>query len=688
MADTLESLEIEVKHNASGAAGSIQEVADSVRRLGAALDAALPQLQKYAAALKDIGKAKVPSVQQPKVDVQQPTPLETQDTGALNSVTSALDSGDLERAESGFQRIREIAASIGEVVRGAFSIMRDDILKAGDALSRLGSSAHKAKSGVDGVSRSVNGLSKEAKKSKSPLENFVSSLKRIAYYRIIRSIIKAITTAFKEGLEAAYKFSSGIDGEGSRFASALDRMKTATNQMKGQLGAAFISLLAAIEPVLIAIINLVIKVADAISQLLAAFTGKTYLKANATATKFADTMERGGGAAKEWKNQLLGFDEINRLNEPSGGGGGGGSDDSGYSFEETPIDEFWLGVKDKLAPIFSDIEGMFRGLKEFITGVFTGDWELAFTGLGNVIENFGSLVGHVIDLVVGAFDGLSGKVIERVGGLFDFLSEKTGIDLTSIKEEVLLDLNVIRFTVEAVAIQLEYVVGYLCKAVSYALKGDWDNAWLYAKKAVSAASVNITHDVVDMAHEVTDNMMEGGDASSDFASKFKENMETTRTQVEETNRVQINGSVIFSGAVYWLQKLVEWCQKAHAWLQDVLDGIGLVADLDSIGAALPGVDKLAARAAKAKGGEYASGGFPEEGQLFIAREAGAEMVGTIGGRTAVANNDQIVDGIRQGVYDAVMAANGNGNNDVSVRVFLDSKEIRAGQQRLNRAWGV
>jgi hypothetical protein len=35
-----------------------------------------------------------------------------------------------------------------------------------------------------------------------------------------------------------------------------------------------------------------------------------------------------------------------------------------------------------------------------------------------------------------------------------------------------------------------------------------------------------------------------------------------------------------------------------------------------------------------------------------------------------------------------MAANGNGNNDVSVRVFLDSREIKAGQQRLNRAWGV
>ena len=50
--------------------------------------------------------------------------------------------------------------------------------------------------------------------------------------------------------------------------------------------------------------------------------------------------------------------------------------------------------------------------------------------------------------------------------------------------------------------------------------------------------------------------------------------------------------------------------------------------------------------------QYASGGFPDIGQLFLAREAGPEMVGTIGGNTAVANNDQIVEGIQNGVAQA------------------------------------
>lgn len=57
--------------------------------------------------------------------------------------------------------------------------------------------------------------------------------------------------------------------------------------------------------------------------------------------------------------------------------------------------------------------------------------------------------------------------------------------------------------------------------------------------------------------------------------------------------------------------------------------------------------------------KFEDGGFVDEGQLFIAREAGAEMVGAMGRRTAVANNDQIVEGISAGVSianDGVISA--------------------------------
>lgn len=52
--------------------------------------------------------------------------------------------------------------------------------------------------------------------------------------------------------------------------------------------------------------------------------------------------------------------------------------------------------------------------------------------------------------------------------------------------------------------------------------------------------------------------------------------------------------------------------------------------------------------------KYANGGYPDTSQLFIARESGPELVGQIGGSTAVVNNDQIVSSVANGVRNAIM----------------------------------
>ena len=88
---------------------------------------------------------------------------------------------------------------------------------------------------------------------------------------------------------------------------------------------------------------------------------------------------------------------------------------------------------------------------------------------------------------------------------------------------------------------------------------------------------------------------------------------------------------------------------------------------------------------------YAGGGFPVPGELFIAREAGPEMVGTMGGRTAVANNDQIVDGIKEGVYEAVLAAMSGRSEGGEYNFYLDGKPVEASvtkrQNSGNRMYG-
>jgi len=73
----------------------------------------------------------------------------------------------------------------------------------------------------------------------------------------------------------------------------------------------------------------------------------------------------------------------------------------------------------------------------------------------------------------------------------------------------------------------------------------------------------------------------------------------------------------------------------------------------------------------------ANGGLVDEGQMFIAREAGPELVGTMGNKTAVANNNQIIEGIKQGVLEAMSMANGSqgGTTRIVVQSILDGKTI-------------
>ena len=73
---------------------------------------------------------------------------------------------------------------------------------------------------------------------------------------------------------------------------------------------------------------------------------------------------------------------------------------------------------------------------------------------------------------------------------------------------------------------------------------------------------------------------------------------------------------------------------------------------------------------------FSTGGFPSMGQMFIAREAGPELVGTIGSRNAVVNNDQIVESVSAGVYRAVREAmNGGQANGQKAVITLDKRVL-------------
>ena len=91
--------------------------------------------------------------------------------------------------------------------------------------------------------------------------------------------------------------------------------------------------------------------------------------------------------------------------------------------------------------------------------------------------------------------------------------------------------------------------------------------------------------------------------------------------------------------------------------------------------------------------KFAKGGFPQQGSMFIANESGAEMVGKIGTQTAVVNNDQIVQAVSKGVYDAMLSAlsqanRGDSNGKTELHVYLDRQELTAQVEQQQRDNGV
>ena len=571
------------------------------------------------------------------------------------------------------------------------------LISLADAMDRVqGAASSVSGSAGTQAAKSVEKVGKAAEKATKPMNNFLSSLKRIAFYRIIRGIIKSITQAFTEGLEKAYLFSAAAsDVLDRRFAAAMDSMKMNANAMKVQLGSAFISLLTMLEPIINKIIDLVIKVADVISQVFAAFTGTTYVKANKVATKFVDTMKSGGRAAKEWKNQLLGFDEINRLNEPNQGGGGGTNPLDGFGGKLTEIDDWAKKLHNNLALIETVASAFLLGLGLILT--FTGaniPLGLGLIALGAVglahaaTENWGLVDKKVADvlhsimfvagtamLAIGLVLAFSGNLPLGIGLMAAGAASLAGA--ATIQKGLDGEVNGELKKISQIAAGAMFAIGLI-----FALTGNLPLGLALMGASIVAYGTTLDWDVLINGMK---NAWKG--ITNWYHEKVEKyfTKEWWQTKVDEAapswdwiiSGFRDFGNEVASIITGLFQPLADLC----AWIDSALQGFGLLNEVNS-----PTYNVW--EDPTMWNSNFASGGFPSEGQLFVANEAGPELVGTMGGRTAVANSDSIVEGIRQGVYEAVSAANNNGGGDVQVRVYLDSREIKAGQQRLNRAWGV
>ena len=573
----------------------------------------------------------------------------------------------------------------------------------GKQIRSAGKAAGDAERKVGGLQSALGGLSR--------------ALGRIMMYRALRSLIKAVTDAFSVGLKNAYTFSAGIESAGHRFAAAMDGMSGASGIMKNQLGAAFISLLAAIAPIVNAIIGLVTRLAVALSQLFGAFTGGTWLRATKSANDLAGACGGGAAAAKEWKNQLLGFDEINRLEDPgdSGGGGGGGGAAFNDMFEDAELTGIFATIHEKIEELkneldFGPLKEAWNGLKESVQAL--GD--TIVSALGWAWDNILKPLAHwtieralpeVINLLAAAFNFLNAvlnalkpyleflwdnflqPLAEWTGDLFisalqtitDLLNDLAAvlngdmsfqefIDQLTPAEELLLAVatavgavslamgiyNAVMTIGTAITTALGAAIAFLTSPIGLVILA------ITALILIGVSLYKHWDEIKAKAAEVWENIKQGWD-------NFKESLSAAWTEFstaakESFTEVWNNIKQPFEDG--WAAIKQGW-EDLTTWLEEKWNGIktwweGL--KLGSFHISLPRIVAVGEFSLKPlsvphfslEWPEYATGGFPEDG-LFFANHS--ELVGQFSnGKTAVANNEQIIEGIKAGVYEAVVSA--------------------------------
>ena len=486
MADTLESLEIEVKHNASNAAGDIQALADSIGHLKTNLSGVSGEMKALAGAIKSVNTSlkgdialkieniagafkvfdnstawlgagndtffqlvnslslisnikfsekqfenlangilhlssglriiteeEIAKVERLCDALQKLSGVDLKGvSSALNAIgktkSPASDDGSQgylnlfqmigNAARKAALAVKTAFAPIGGFIKGVFNGVISVVKKLTSLFGKLLNAVKKVVSGVaklavGGITKWFENMRDSVKKVLNPLDKLFSSLSRIAFYRLIRSAIKAVTDALKEGSDNAYFFAKNFGNATKYIADAMDSLKSAHFKMSNQLGAAWNTLLATITPIVIQIIRMVTKAAEVITQFFAVISGSgTYLKAKDYTHAWADETEKGAKAAKDWKNQLMGFDEINRLEEPS---------DSSR------------GTPDK----YTDYENMFEeaSVKSWIK-------DLVNMLKGGEFERVGKLLGDKFNSLVSGFDwkGWGAKIGKGIQGGIDF----------------------------------------------------------------------------------------------------------------------------------------------------------------------------------------------------------------------------------------------------------------------------
>ena len=360
--------------------------------------------------------------------------FDTDKLAAFGSATQGISKINLGIGEKSAENLSNFSDAINMMDLGRlraiseidFSNMRDladasrVISKLRDRVKELEKTEDKTAQTQEKLAKSTVKVTREARKASSSF-NFANtavgklfnSIKRIAFYRAIRSAIKAVTQGFAEGIENLYYWSQMV---GTSFAPRMDQLATATQYLKNGFASMWSPLIEYAIPIIDNLIDRLVDMFNVVQELFARLTGAaTWNKALKYPVTYKDALDDASGSAKALQNILMDFDEINAINTPKSGSRGSGADAKDYSamfqLMETPTGNSPLG---KFGDIFNDVRGKvetaYVSIKKF-WDFFKG---LNFKPMMDSASGFWDTVSPIIDDIIADADWVRAKVLQPV----------------------------------------------------------------------------------------------------------------------------------------------------------------------------------------------------------------------------------------------------------------------------------
>lgn len=594
--------------------------------------------------------------------------------------------------------------------------------------------------GLKMFSKAINFVLSPIKKLINGVRTLVKAFARIALYRGIRGLIKSITQGVKEGIQNLALYSKALEGLDAHNANnVMSRYASEFLYFKNAVATAVIPVLRALIPYVETAINTIIKFINVLAQVGSAIFGTEYTKAKYFWVDYADSLDDASGRAKALHHQLAQFDELNNLTDTKGGSGSTKLQDAKDMFEEALIDpkiKNWVDsivnkIKTGLTNIKTTVKPYTDKLKDFFDNFRTKVLPNIKTAGSNLKSIWKDSLKPILDsFIKGFFKGLAEGDYDNAIDFFEDLSKRVkdaSEKLKNLADKIPMD-KVQKFAEKVGFLTGKFVALYhpirdniqnlitvhdLIKAIQKFIDDKFASsidkakdkfekwkphldavtsiiATLLVQLPLFSTNVGTLASKLKTAKENTDNLGKMFDAFKEYFKRVNPFKDLT------------NDSLDVATVLNYIKTIVEWLKTitkitldftinvtGFDKLEQIKDFLGLnvtketpstsgVGTGHSTGGGGQSTDDVAGKL-KLRGHARANGGYVPKGDLFVANEKVPEMIGHIGGNTAVANNDQITEAIAQATYGAMsraLAENGGsmtivveGDGDKMFRVF-------------------